>query len=200
MKSIIRLLRIGALASCFLWTIEAYALGLFEVGGNVNYRKSFVTPETYDESLSYTGSLSYYFMSQSAIELNYTDGESNRFMPASTYNIETLYKFSMVGADLVLVFADRTAAFVPYIKMGGAYFTKKNLTTRFRDKATGSVFDTSTEEQKPMWVPSAGLGLKIGLTQSMSLKVGLDFWSSRPLSEKPVRIDTSARVGLSWFL
>lgn len=178
----------------------AKASALFEIGASSSYRKSYLNQDTFDESLAFTGSLSYYFLSQSALELSYTNGQSNRVAPSSTYNVETIYDYEILGADLVLVFAEPQAQFVPYIKGGVAYYSKKKLTTIITDANNSSTVGNKVESINPAAVPSAGIGLKIGLTQTMSLKLGIDAWASRPLDQKPITYDMAARAGLSWFL
>lgn len=186
--------------SLLMFIVSSRAFALVEISASSSYRKSYLNKDTYDESLAFTGSLSYYFFAQSALELSYTNGQSNRFAPSSTYNVETIYDFEILGADLVLVFAEPQSQFVPYIKGGVAYYSKKKLTTLITDATNSSTVGNKVESINPAAVPSAGVGLKIGVTQSLSIKLGIDAWASRPLDQKPVTYDMAARAGLSWFL
>jgi hypothetical protein len=181
-------------------TSNAQCIGLFELGGSANYKQSYISPEARDQTINYTGSLSYYFLSQSALELSYTNGQSYRHSSSTDFNVQNIYNYSIAGADLVLVFAERNSRLVPYIKMGGARYLNKRITTNLVDRATGNILATNVEEIRPTTVPSAGIGVKISLTQTISLKLGIDAWASQALDVKPMRFDTAARVGLSWFL
>ena len=174
-------------------------IGLFEVGVSANYKKSFLDEDAFDETQSYTGSVTYYFGKQSALELSFTNGQSLRFVPSDSDTLRTTYKYTVLGADLVITFAERNAPFIPYLKLGGAYFNEKKLTYEFED-SNGLVFDRETINLDQALVPSTGLGVKFRVTDSFLIKIGLEGWVSRPLNEKPLRIDYSGRAGLSWFL
>ena len=45
----------------------------------------------------------------------------------------------------------------------------------------------------------AGLGVRLGITSNLSLKLGVDAWTSRPTSKPPVTIDWFGHAGLSLF-
>lgn len=178
---------------------SALAVGLFELGVSASYKKSFLDTEAFDETESYTGSLTYYFGSQSALEFSFTSGKSLRFVPSDSENLKTTYKYTVMGMDLVLTFADRKDPFIPYIKFGAAYFYEKSLTYDFEDK-NGTTFDREKISLDETIVPSAGLGVKFRVTDSFLIKLGFEGWVSRPLDEEPLRIDYYLRAGLSWFI
>lgn len=52
-------------------TAFSEAFAFVELGANANYRRSAFDSNNYQELISYTGSISYYFMEMSAIELSY---------------------------------------------------------------------------------------------------------------------------------
>ena len=166
--------------------------GFIEVGTTANYRRSTIDADNYQESISYTGSFSYYFFESSALELSYTSGYSQIVVtPPGAEKIITETEFSMIGADIVLSMGSRKDSFQPYLKVGGAHITK----TFFRG-VEGQGKQKIGEQEGT--VPSAGIGLKLRLTNTFSIKIGVDAWTS-PLDEDPVTVDFAGRAGLSWF-
>lgn len=178
-------------------TENVYA-GAFEVGASASYRRSNIDLDAYDESKSLTGSLSYYLSEASAIELSYTDGSNTRSIyPDPNNSHVTSLTYKSVGLDLVYTFGARESAFRPYVKVGGNYILEKKIVDQY--KQSGVWFETQPIEDSPSLVPSAGLGFRIGLTAALSLKVGIEGWTSRPVSQTPVTVDYAGRAGLSWF-
>lgn len=171
--------------------------GLFEVSGAINYKSSRFDAANYQQSQSYTASVSYYFWEMSALELSYTDGLSELSAQASG-DEQRVFKtqFKMAGLDVVFSFANRKAAVQPYIKVGAAHIQKDLFQENPLD---GSRIKTG--DGKGI-VPSAGVGIKIKLTETFSIKIGGETWSNPqdPDSNEPVIWDSAARAGLSWFL
>ena len=171
--------------------------GYYELGFAGNYRKLYLPTDTaresFDATISLTGSFAYYFAEMAAMELSYTKGESERFVPSTNGDSRTIYDFDLIGLDLVLSLADRKASFIPYVKAGVAYFSKKEVTYEF----TG--FPSETVPLDPTFVPSAGFGMKIRLTERLSFKIGLEIWTSDSIDNDP-RWDMAGRAGISWFL
>jgi hypothetical protein len=182
-------------ASIFLGASEAEA-GFMEIGGSGSYKKSNIGTDSFDESQSLTASFSYYFDESSALELSYTDGLSRRVIGQSQPDgqLTNMY-YKMIGLDLVLTLGEREATLRPYVKIGGVYIMDKRFVTQYW--SGGNVFPESTRQDPAALVPSAGVGFKLSLTKSWSLKVGVEAWSSRSVSEQPVTVDYSGRVGLS---
>lgn len=168
--------------------------GYLELGASANYRLSSIDSENYQESISYTGSVSYYFMESSALELSYTSGYSK--IVVTPGDITTQYvtesNFSLTGLDLVFSVGGREDFFQPYLKLGGAYISKK-----IYRQINGFSKDKIGEQSGT--VPSAGIGFKILFTKTFSVKFGIDAWTS-PLDEDPVTVDYAGRAGISWFL
>lgn len=180
----------------FLLLPSAFA-GLMEISGSINYKASRFDDANYQQSNSYTGSISYYFWDMSALELSYTDGLSELSAQA-TSDLQRIYKtqFQMTGLDLVISFASRKQPVQPYIKLGAAYL-EKNLYLEVPSE--GSRIKTGDQHGT---VPSAGIGIKIRLSDTFSIKIGGETWSS-PQNEdttEPVTWDYAGRAGLSWFL
>lgn len=175
-----------ALCSAPVWA------GYIELGTTANYRRSTIDSSNFQESISYTGSISYYFLESSALELSYTSGYSQIVVtPPGAEKITTETDFSLIGLDIVLSIGSRKDAFQPYMKVGGAHITK----TFFRG-VEGQGKQKIGEQEGT--VPSAGIGMKLRLTNTFSIKIGVDAWTS-PLDEEPVTVDFAGRAGLSMF-
>jgi outer membrane protein W len=168
--------------------------GFVELGASANYRYSGFSATNYIQSLTYTGSVAYYFWEMCALELNYTTGYSKQ-VSGGTATIDPKQtiedNIQMTSLDLVLSFAGRQDPFRPYVKAGAGYLIKE----RFRQ-----VNDDNNERiaKQEGVVPSGGVGLAINLTQTLSIKMGLDAWTS-PLRVQPVIVDYAGRAGISWM-
>lgn len=173
--------------------------GLFEIGASGSYKRSNIDVDAYDESTSYTGSIAYYLTEASAIESSYTDGYSKRVISDGSPNGHTtaLY-YKTVGLDFVYTFGGKDAVIRPYLKAGTNYIISKRIVDQYQ-LADGTLFPATTLNDTPGLVPSAGAGFRIGVTEALSLKVGVDGWTSRPLSAPPVTVDWFGRAGLSWL-
>ncbi|MCC7403436.1 MAG: outer membrane beta-barrel protein [Bdellovibrionales bacterium] len=166
--------------------------GVVEVGASANFRRSTIDDNNYQESLSYTGSISYYFWEMSALEASYTEGSALLSVkPVDDTKIITKSIFRMVGLDLVITFGAKEAFLNPYIKIGGAHIEKKIV--REPDGLNASEIESPSSV-----VPSAGLGFKMRLTKTLTLKVGVDGWTSSLKDDNPT-IDYAGRAGISWM-
>lgn len=190
------------LSAAFLISNQAQA-GIFELGASGTYRKSNIDQNSYDESKSLTGSVSYYFSEASAIEVSYTDGSSKREIN-NTNNASAIRKqttsltYRSLGMDLIYTLGAKEATFRPYIKAGAQYiFEKRYVDQTFTDSGPQ---EASVVEDPAALVPSAGAGLTLRLSERLSLKIGVDAWTSRSVSTKPVTIDVNGRAGISWLL
>ena len=170
------------------------AQALIELGATANYRKSLIDQNNFQESLSYTGSISYYLFEMSAIELSYTAG-ATRFViqpDASLPKNTTTITFDLIGADFVFSLGQREDVFQPYFKTGIGHI-RKEIRRSIEGGAT-----TRIGIQEGL-VPSAGVGFKLAVSQRLSIKVGIDAWTS-PLDEDFFTVDYAGRAGLSWYL
>ncbi len=166
--------------------------GFIEVGGSANYRKSALDKNNYQEAISYTASLSYYFWEMSALELSYTNGYSNLVIkPQGEPRTTTETNFQMIGLDIVFSLASREDVVQPYMKLGSAYVHKEI----FRQVEGNDKTRIGTQSGI---VPSAGAGVKVAFTKELGLRTGIDAWTS-PLSEEPLIIDYAARAGITWM-
>lgn len=161
--------------------------GFVELGTSGNYRKTYVTEKNYSVMESFTGSFAYYFLANSAIELSYTQGRST----SVTESYDAQADFELFGLDFILTFAGKDAPFRPYAKVGAAY-QKKQVSWKFPNQA---LITKRTQGISP----SAGLGFQAMMTDNLSLKTGIDIWSSPMSSDstEPTTYDISGRIGLS---
>lgn len=154
---------------------------------------------TFDENNSFdsesiTGSISIYFLERLALELSYTDARGLREEKANSSDPQrtTTQKSQIMGADLILVFADKKSLFQPYIKGGGAQIS------RFQEvKIEGQ--DSYTIEPENATVPSYGAGLKIQMTETFGIKLSYDVWKT-PIGGGMQTDDSSVRAGITWVL
>lgn len=184
----------GILFSCFLCAFfcSTSQAGIVEIGASANFRRSTIDKNNFQESTSYTGSLSYYFWEMSALELSYTEGEALlSVQPVDDSKVITKSSFKLIGVDLVMTFASRQSTLQPYLKVGGAHIQKKIV-------RQPEGLDASEIESPSGLVPSAGLGLKIALDTSFSIKIGVDAWTS-PIDEDNPTLDYAGRAGFTWL-
>ncbi len=170
--------------------------GIWEIGASGSYRRQNIDVDAVDESQSITGSLSYYLDQASAIELSYTDGISKRSINPTVVNGHiTTATYKALGLDFVYTLGSGSTR--PYIKAGAQYLLEKRIVDQYLDNSGN--FQPKTSESSPSLVPSVGVGFKMGLTTTISLKAGVDAWTSESLSVRPVKIDYAGRCGLSWM-
>jgi len=196
--SLVRRFSLSVLATLtLLAATEAFA-GVFEIGASGTYRRSNIDTYAYDESTSITGSIAYYLNEASAIELSYTDGRNKRVVSENqpTGHVTYLY-YTTAGLDFVYTFGGRESAIRPYLKAGAIYIISKKLLDQY--KYQDATFAAREREDAKGLAPSAGFGVRISLTNNWSLRLGVDAWSSRPLSTEPVTVDWFGRAGLSFL-
>lgn len=172
--------------------------GFIEIGASGNYKKVNLSDDVTDQSTAITGSLSYILGAMSAIELSYTSGQQKSIVKYPTLGTTdtTTIKYSMLGLDFILTLGAQDAILRPYIKAGVAYILNKERTTMNSFNVTTS--STSSEGSKSL-VPSGGAGFRLKLSEQLSLKAGVDAWTSKSINDDNVKIDFSSRVGLSWM-
>jgi len=163
-----------------------------ELGVNYSYQKKTFSATNFYQSDSKSATVSVYFIEQLALEFSYTDSfyESQE---ADTNSTRTVQQTSQVtGADLIYVLTDKNSMIQPYIKGGAAYITKKKQ-IRYVNS------DVITIPTKDGVAPSYGAGVKIKLTERMSMKFGYDVWNT-PLDDGTKTDDTAFKAGLTWTL
>jgi outer membrane protein W len=173
--------------------------GFIEIGASGSYKKSNIAVDAYDESMSLTGSVAYYLTESSAIEASYTDGTNKRAVSPDVVNGHVTQMFyTTAGLDFIYTFGGKDTAVRPYIKGGTNYIITKRIVDQYR-QGDGTLWPSNSIDDTPGLVPSTGFGVRIGLTEAISLKVGVDGWTSRPINKQPVTVDWFGRAGLSWF-
>ena len=172
--------------------------GFVEVGASGTYRKQNVGADIFSESYSLTGSISYLFDEMSAIELSYTEGYGRTVVGAATSGAtkELVSSATMASLDFVYTLGEKGAVIRPYLKAGAGYLIKKEIT-----EVIAGGFPNRTYKEETGFVPSAGVGFRLALTQTLSLKVGVDGWSSQPIGKenRNSKIDYAGRAGISWL-
>ena len=198
-----RLLSRATFAVLVLILANTASAGFIEIGGSGSYKRSNIDGDTFDEIQSLTGSLAYYFTEASAIEISYTDGTNRRVVNTTSAtstqqnsHVTSMF-YKIVGLDFIYTIGGREAPIRPYIKFGANYILSKRLLDQY--SYDGTFFAPTIKEDSPGAVPSAGLGVKFSMTQSLSLKVGVDAWTSRSVNQQPVTVDYIGRVGISWL-
>lgn len=171
--------------------------GFVELGASGTYRKSNVGADIFSEAYSVTASISYLFDEMSAIETSYTEGFARTVMGAVSAGAtkEISNHVEMASLDFVYTFGDKEAVLRPYIKAGVGYLLMKEVT----EMVVGN--NAVTTSQATGFVPSAGIGFRLGVTQNLSLKLGVDGWTSDPIGAKnrSSKIDWAGRAGISWM-
>ena len=165
-----------------------------EVGLNYGRKTTTFDQNNSSDSESVTGSLSFYFLERVALELSYTDAYGVRKEKAYSGDAQrtTTQKSQIMGADLILMFADKKALFQPYIKAGGAQIVREQEV-----KIEG--LDTYKIAPETATVPSYGVGLKIPFTESFGIKLSYDVWKT-PIGDGAQTDDSSIRAGITWVL
>ncbi len=193
------LLRILLTTLLLVSVVPSARAGFIEIGASGSYKKSNIDVNAYDESMSLTGSLAYYLTEASAIEASYTDGSNRRVISPDVVNGHVTQMFyTTAGLDFIYTFGGKETAIRPYIKGGTNYIITKRIVDQYRG-TDGTLWPATPIDDTPGFVPSGGFGIRIGLTEAINLKVGVDGWASRPLNKQPVTVDWFGRAGLSWF-
>jgi hypothetical protein len=172
-----------------------------ELSLSANLRNSTLTTDIYSRTISVTGGVSFYFMEMSAIEISYTQGSRrDSFVETGSTDPKIIRSVQEVmGVDFILSMAGREAPLQPYVKVGVAKISNKQYLQApgFSENETAVAEGTA---------PSAGVGLRILITKTFSIKMGIDAWQS-PVAKTPGSTaetertyDYSGRVGVSWML
>ncbi|MNL01693.1 hypothetical protein D3C87_1221710 [compost metagenome] len=182
-----------ALLTLILSVSTAQAL-YTELGVNYGRKTTTFDKNNTSDSESVTGSISFYFLERVALELSYTDAYGIRKEKAYSGDAQrtTTQKSQIIGADLILMFADKKALFQPYIKAGGAQIVREQEV-----KIEG--LDTYTIAPETATVPSYGVGIKIPFTESFGIKLSYDVWKT-PIGDGAQTDDSSIRAGITWVL
>lgn len=162
-----------------------------------NYKKVTFDAQNTSESQGITGSVSFYLWDRIALETSYTNSlfvkkESEVATIGSTQTRTVTQKSDIYELNLqYLIIPDRKAVFQPFIKGGVAYINKKQNIQIDGDFP----FEVSPA---PGMGPSAGIGAKIFLTESLSLRLSYDIVRT-PIEGGTTADDATGRAGISWM-
>ncbi len=163
-----------------------------EVGINYSYRKSAFDGENNTEQQSTTGTFSFYFWEQMAIELSYTSSlyvkKEKQPDYAGAYLRTTTQYTDVYGADLIFVLADRKARVQPYLKGGGASVRVKQVVQDEGQNAWDITYSGLS--------PSLGVGFKFFFSEGFAFRASYDAIQT-PTNNNTKVTDISGRVGLS---
>jgi len=168
-----------------------------ELGLSYNYMKRTFDSLDNVENQGTTLSVSLYLWEKIALELSYTNGLYVKKERESSYDINdnsqrTTTQWSDISeANLIYVFAERTATFQPYVKGGGAYIKKKQVVQIDNDAPSPAIIDAG-------WGPSAGIGIKMMISDSLSIRASYDVVHT-PIDNSTAADDITGRVGISWI-
>jgi len=176
----------------FLLPMGAQAM-FTEVGMTYGRKKTTFDANNNYDSESTTASVSFYFAEKLALELSYTEANGIQKQQASAADpSRTIYqKTQIMGADLIIVFADKKALFQPFIKGGAAQISR-------RQEIKDGNFPTQVLEPDVAVAPSYGLGLKIALTETFGLKASYSVWQT-PIGGGAKTNDDAISAGITWM-
>lgn len=181
--------------------------GYFEVSGNGSYSK-------YDNGLvgnvnstsinqRWGAGLAYRFLSNTAIELSYTDSKStDRFGQQDAYSgfdfdFTKVTQIQNTSLDLVLDFADRKARFRPFIRGGGGYMTRQIRISGTRKDRSNQETTPLTQSDPRSYSASAtgGLGFKIFIADAVAIETSGNVYVT-DLDKPDTYVHYSATAGL----
>jgi outer membrane protein with beta-barrel domain len=176
----------------FLLPMGAQAM-FTELGLSYGRKKTTFDANNNYDTETMTGSLSFYFAEKLALELSYTEASSIQNQQASPSDTpRAIYqKTQIIGADLIIVFADKKALFQPFIKGGAAQISR-------RQEIKDGTFGTQVLEPDVAVAPSYGLGLKIALTETFGLKASYSVWQT-PIGGGAKTNDDAISAGVTWI-
>lgn len=166
-----------------------------EIGVNYNYKKTFFDEANNSEQQAVQSSVSFYFWERLALEFSYTNGlfVQNEKRPNTLGAVQgktTVYT-DAYGTELILVFADRQAAFQPYIKGGATYIKRKQVNQ-----------DDSNNPWEISYTglsPSYGVGVRFKINENLGFRTGFDVIQAPSVGETKYD-EYTGRFGLSIYL
>lgn len=176
-----------------LFSVSASAMST-ELGINYSYKKSSFDDSNNSEQQSATGSISFYFWEQVALEFSYTNGlfvkkEKQPDFAGSFLRTTTQYT-DVYDGSLIWVLADKKATFQPFVKGGVSYVRIKQVVQ---------------DDNNPEWElsysgtsPSYGVGFKLFLTQAFAIRASYDGLET-PTNNGTKVTEFSGRIGVSWI-
>lgn len=171
--------------------------GIIELSYSYSQTESKIDDDNFTRSLSHTGSLAWYFMQMSALELSFTRGEGQVSGKSSSDTAAIKYRtdLKLYGADLVLTLAAKDWLFQPYIKGGAAWVDK----TIYRlNTAVTPDEEVISQTDRDQVVPSLGTGFRLRVNEQFSIKASYDRWRSGNSGDTDIW-DSAVRAGVSFM-
>lgn len=178
-------------------TTESARAGYAELGFSYTYMKRYLDAVNVTETGGTTGSFSFYFWERIALELSYTQGiytkkEREPSLILADSQRVTIQKSEVYETNFIFLLSGKDSRFQPYLK-GGVAYIRKNQSIQIDGTQTYVV------TPKPGFGPSAGVGLKLFLTQDLAIRLSADTIRT-PVDETTFADDLTIRTGLSWML
>lgn len=168
-----------------------------ELGLSYNYKKVTFDENNNMESQGVTGSLAFFIWERVGFEVAYTNSllikkELQLPTPGSTSHRTTtqnadIYEFNAQ----FLLSPHRKATFQPFVKGGVAYISKRQQVQIDSD----APYEINI---KPGVGPSAGIGMKIFFTETLSVRLSYDVVRT-PIDSGSTADDVTGRAGISWI-
>jgi len=183
--------------------------GYFELSGNGSYYKynnGIVAGESSSTSVVRWGAgLAYRFMANAAIEFKYTHSKNTDIFAQISetegriYRLNRLTEFDNYSVGLNLDFADRKAAFRPFVSGGIGYMIRKqSLNGTYEETLFPGVQNelefTDAEDVKSLSA-DAGIGFKIFVAESVAIEASASVFAT-DLDKPEIYLHYSAAGGL----
>lgn len=175
----------------FFYGIQSQAL-VTELGLSYGYSKKTFNSTNFYQTDSKSASLSFYIFERWALETSYTDSFYESQENDGTTQRTVQQSSQIMNGSLVYMMYDKKSAVQPYVKAGAALI-KKHQVVKYVSASAIEVPESSG------WAPSYGAGLKIGISERLSIKLGYEVWQT-PLSDNTSSDDSSFKAGLTWYL
>ena len=189
--------KFSSIAFSTICLMNVSASAATEIGFSYSYMKRYMDALNITETQSLTGSFSFYFWERIALELSYTNGlyvkkEKELSLTNPDSQRTTTQKSDVSEMNIIFLLSGKQSRIQPYVK-GGVAHIKKYQTIQI----DGS--QTYTVTPKPGLGPSAGVGLKIFVTEELAIRLSADAIRT-PIDDTSYAEDMTIRAGLSWML
>jgi len=197
-----RLLLAFMLAMCLGFDGIARA-NIVEVFANASYAKNYLASDSWTESVSGTVGLAVVLIPHLRLEGRYTNEESLQnllVLATPSYgfalqNIKTTTAIYSVGLDITF-FGD-TAAFQPYIYLGGGWVDNER-SYYYQEPTTNSMVLAHDPSQAGISA-NAGIGLRLRIAQSIALELELYGYAENITTSQPL-LNINGTAGIRIFI
>ena len=199
-----------ALITSALIAQTSSAAGYFELSGNGSYYKNNNGVVAGDQNYSITqrvgGGIAYRFLTNTAIELSYSDSRNYETLTQTTADgsiqlrSRKKTKFQILSLDLLLYFNKKGARFRPYIRAGGGYVVRKvQVDSTQVDVLAGNVETTLASKAPTSYAMSAngGAGFNVFVSERIALEANATAYFTE-LNEPEIYVHYSIASGLRY--